>query len=92
LASSNPPTPSVSATQIWTDDATYVSTTSSDETVWLIGFVRVQKTATFTFILQTNGNGALFLSTDDSPANKVLIATTAPNNQSNPIVLQNNTK
>lgn len=41
--------------------------------------------------MQTNGNGALFLSTDDSPANKVLIATTAPNDQSNPIVLQNNT-
>jgi hypothetical protein len=58
----------------------------------LIGFVRVQKTATFTFILQTNGNGALFLSTNDSPANKVLIAAAAPNNQSNPILLQNNTK
>jgi hypothetical protein len=58
----------------------------------LIGFVRVVKTATFTFTLLTNGNGALFLSTDDSPANKVLIADATPNNQSNPISLQNNTK
>ncbi len=92
MASSTPPSPSGSATQAWTDDASYVSTTYSDETVWLIGFVRVVKTATFTFTLLTNGNGALFLSTDDSPANKVLIADATANIQSNPISLQNDTK
>jgi hypothetical protein len=92
LVSSNPPSPSVSANQTWTDDASYVSTIYSDETVWLIGFVRVVKTATFTFSLETNGNGALFLSTDDTPANKVLIADAVSNTQSSPIVLQNNTK
>lgn len=89
LSSSSPPTPS--GTLSWTDDALYVANTSSSQTVWLVGFVRVVKTATFTFILDTNGAAALFLSTDDNPANKALIAD-ATNNQSATISLINNTK
>ncbi|CAF3402120.1 unnamed protein product [Rotaria sp. Silwood1] len=88
LSSSTPPTPT--GTVSWTDDALFVSNVSSAETVWLIGFVRVLKTATFTFILDSNGAAALFLSTDDSPTNKVLIAS-ATSNQSTPISLNNNT-
>ncbi|CAF0819146.1 unnamed protein product [Rotaria sp. Silwood1] len=88
LSSSTPPTPT--GTVSWTDDALFVSNVSSAETVWLIGFVRVLKTATFTFILDSNGAAALFLSTDDSPTNKVLIAS-ATSNQSPPISLNNNT-
>ncbi len=91
LSSANPPSPSVSASQTWTDDALYVSNSSSSETVWLIGFVRVLKSANFTFILDTNGAAALFLSTDDNPANKVKIAD-AINTKSNTLPLQNNTK
>lgn len=75
---------------MWTDDALYISNSSSAETVWLVGFVRFPKTATFTFILDTNGAGALFLSTDDNPANKVLIAT--PNNNQSPAMVLNNNK
>jgi len=41
--------------------------------------------------LNTNGAAALFLSTDDNPANKALIAS-ATNNQSAAISLINNTK
>jgi hypothetical protein len=41
--------------------------------------------------LNTNGAGALWLSTDDSPANKVKIAD-ATTSQSAAISLQNNTK
>ena len=89
LSSNNPPTPS--GIPSWTDDALFISNSSSAETIWLIGFVRVPKAATLTFSLDTNGNGALFLSTNDSPANKVLIAS-ATNNQSSPISLTNNTK
>jgi hypothetical protein len=92
LISSSPPSPSSGATQTWIDDASYVSSLSSDETVWIIGFVRVNKTATFTFTFRTNGNGALFLSTDDNPSNKVLIVNPTLTNQSNDIVLNNNTK
>lgn len=86
----NPPTPS-SAAVAWTDDAFYVSNSSSAETVWLIGFVRVAKAGTYTFSLDTNGAAAIFLSTNDNPANKVLVAD-ASSNQTNPVVLQNNTK
>ncbi|CAM4931088.1 unnamed protein product, partial [Rotaria socialis] len=88
LSSSNPPTQTGTPTR--TDDALYVSNSSSAETVWLIGFVRVPKTATFTFILDTNGAAALFLSTNDDPTNKVLIAS-ATNNHSPDILLNNNT-
>lgn len=92
LASTNPPMPSVSANQTWTDDASYVSQSPSNATVWFIGFVRVPKTATFTFILNTNGYAALFLSTNDSPTNKIKIADATTAYRSSPIVLQNNTK
>ncbi|CAF3091006.1 unnamed protein product [Rotaria socialis] len=89
LAASSPPYPSVGATQTWSDDAMYVSQSSSDEAVWLIGFLRIPKAANFTFTLQTNGNGALFLSSNDSPANVVKIADVT-NNQSNTELLQGN--
>jgi hypothetical protein len=68
-----------------------VSNTSTVETVWLVGFVHPMKTATYTFTLDTNGAAALFLSTDDDPANKVRIAD-ASSTQSTAIVLQNHTK
>ncbi|CAF4171105.1 unnamed protein product [Rotaria magnacalcarata] len=89
LAASSPPYPSVGATQTWSDDAMYVSQSSSDETVWLIGFLRIPQAANFTFILRTNGNGALFLSSNDSPANVIKIADVT-NNQSNTELLQGN--
>ncbi|CAF5195723.1 unnamed protein product, partial [Rotaria magnacalcarata] len=89
LAASSPPYPSVGATQTWSDDAMYVSQSSSDETVWLIGFLRISQAANFTFILQTNGNGALFLSSNDSPANVIKIADVT-HNQSNTELLQGN--
>jgi hypothetical protein len=41
--------------------------------------------------LDTNGAAALYLSTNDNPANKVLIAS-ATNSQSSATVLNNNTK
>ncbi|CAF3664415.1 unnamed protein product [Rotaria sordida] len=90
LSSTNPPYPNNNASQIWTDDALYVSNSSLSETVWLIGFIRVPKSNNFTFILDTNGAAALFLSTNDNPVNKVKICD-ARNIQSNAIALQNDT-
>jgi hypothetical protein len=69
----------------------YVSQSTSAETVWLIGFVRVPQAANFTFILQTTGNGALFLSSDDSPVNIVKIADVT-NYQSSTELLEGNTE
>lgn len=92
MTSTSPPMPSANASLLWIDDASYVSTSSINETVWMIGFVRVPTTATFTFIVQTNGYAALFLSTDDSPNNKIKIADASSGYQSNSIVLNNNTK
>lgn len=88
----NPPMPSTTATRMWTDDASYASNSSTNETVWMIGFIRVPVTATFSFILKINGYGALFLSSDENPVNKIKIADTTTQYQSNPIILQNNTK
>ncbi|CAM2722167.1 unnamed protein product [Rotaria socialis] len=91
MTSTNPPMPSINANQTWTDDASYVSQSSSNETVWLIGYMRVPTTATFSFILKTNGYGALFLSPNENPINKTKIADATTGYQSNPIILQNNT-
>jgi len=74
-----------------TDDASYVSTSSSAETVWLVGFFHAPKTATYTFTLNTNGDAALFLSTNDDPANKALVASSV-SNQSTSISLTNQNK
>lgn len=83
--------PTPTGTVTWTDDAFYLASSSTAETVWLVGFLRVLKTATYTFSLDTNGDAALFLSTDDNPANKVLLAT-ATSTQSTPVSINNNTK
>ncbi|CAF1349598.1 unnamed protein product, partial [Rotaria sp. Silwood1] len=91
MSSTNPPMPSINANQTWIDDALYVSQSSSNETVWIIGFVRVPTTATFSFILKTNGYGVLFLSSNDSPINRTKIADAITGYKSNPIVLENNT-
>lgn len=69
----------------------YVSITAVAETVWLIGFIRVPKTANFTFTLDTNGAAALFISTNDNPANKVKVYDTKTS-QSTTTALQNDTR
>jgi hypothetical protein len=48
-------------------------------------------TSAFNFRLETNSPAILYLSSDENPANKVLIATSTVTD-SNRIVLQNNTK
>ncbi|CAF1494155.1 unnamed protein product, partial [Didymodactylos carnosus] len=90
LSSSTPPSPSANAVQSWSDDAQYISSSTTSETVWIIGFLFVPKTATFTFTLQTNGSSALFLSTNDTRANQVKIADSS-SLESSAIILQNNT-
>ncbi|CAF4278058.1 unnamed protein product, partial [Rotaria magnacalcarata] len=91
ITSTNPPVPSGTASQMWTNGASYTSNSSASETVWMIGFIRVPTTATFSFILKINGYGALFLSSDENPINKIKIADTTTRYQSSPIILQNNT-
>lgn len=92
MTSTNPTMPSSAANLSWTDDASYTSQTSTNETVWMIGFLRVPITGTFTFTVKTNGYAALFLSTNDDPTSKIKIADASSSYQSNAIVLQNETK
>jgi len=91
MTSTNPTMPSSAANLSWTDDASYTSQTSTNETVWMIGFLRVPITGTFTFTVKTNGYAALFLSTNDDPTSKTKIADASTSYQSNAIVLQNET-
>lgn len=92
MTSTSPPMPGSAANLSWTDDASYASQTSTNETVWMIGYLRVPVTGTFTFTVKTNGYAALFLSTNDDRANKTKIADASTSYQSNAIVLQNETK
>ena len=75
LSNVTPPLPPNNSIPSWIDDALYISKTSTAETIWLIGFFRPVKSATYTFILDTNGAAALFLSLDENPTNKIRIAT-----------------
>ena len=92
VISANPPLPSSAANLTWTDDASYVSQSSTNETIWMIGFIRVPITETITFTVKTNGYAALFLSSNDNPLNKAIIAEATTNYQSNPVILHNETK
>lgn len=87
----NPPTPGSNATMTWANEVMYTSTLTGPETVWFIGYIRVPKSANFTFSIDTNGNAALFLSANDDPASKTMIVNSS-NSVSAPIALQNDTK
>ncbi|UJR08495.1 hypothetical protein I4U23_012761 [Adineta vaga] len=82
--------PNNNANKTWISEASFISNNVASTTIWLIGYLRPPKTATFTFLLDTNVNSVLYLSTDDKPENRILIAN---NNspRSKEILLQNNT-
>lgn len=83
--------PSDDANRTWIGEASFSSQSVSNNTVWLIGYLRSPINATYTFRLDSNANSSLFLSSDENPANKIQIAnSTLP--QSNGIFLQKNTK
>ncbi|CAF4657274.1 unnamed protein product [Rotaria sp. Silwood1] len=90
LGSVSPPMPNANTSRSWTGEASFSSVFSSATTVWLVGFIRAPMTAAFNFRLESNSQAALYLSTDEDPANAVRIASnTATDSQR--IVLQNNT-
>jgi len=66
--------PTANAQYSETQAASYTSTTSGAQTVWLKGFLAPRKTSTYSLSLITNGVGELYLSTDSTAANKVKIA------------------
>lgn len=83
--------PNAGAIRIWSNEASFSETVSSNTTIWFIGFLRVPMTSAFTFQLDTNVQSALYLSTNENPTNALRIATdSAPNSVR--IVLQNNTE
>ncbi len=71
--------PSSSATYSQINKASYSSSAASDKTVWLKGFLAPGKTSEYEFEIVSNGNGVLFISTDNTSANKVKVASTSTN-------------
>jgi len=57
--------------------ASYTSSTSGAQTVWLKGFLAPGKTSSYKLSLVTNGVAELYLSTDATSANKAKIASTS---------------
>ena len=56
------------------DIAFFSDTGSSDITVWLKGYLYPRVNSTYEFTLVTNGNAALFISTDATRGNRQPIA------------------
>ena len=83
--------PSVNANQTWTGVASFAFNFGSPSTVWLIGFLRVPVTTSYVFVLQTNADAILYLSSDENPNNKVIIASNY-GTESSTTVLQSDTK
>lgn len=66
--------PNSTTNRIWSSDASYRSTNTGRGTVWIIGCIRPTLTATYKFQLTTITNTLLYLSSDENPMNKKLIA------------------
>lgn len=91
MGNSSPPMPNANANRTWSNEALFSENVPSATTIWFIGFLRVPITAAFTFQLNTSVQAAMYLSTDENPANAVRIATNTILNSAR-IVLQNNTE
>ena len=66
--------PNTTTSRIWSNDASHSSTSTARGTVWIIGYIRPTLTATYKFQLTTRTNTLFYLSSDDNPLNKKLIA------------------
>ena len=66
--------PSASSQTNILDSAYYNDTNTIDITIWFIGYFNPKKDSAYQFNLITNGDAQLFLSTDSSSTNKVLVA------------------
>lgn len=66
--------PSGSAQTIWIDELRYVDPNKTDVTVWMSGFLSIARDSDYLISLTTNGVAVLYLSTDSTEANKVLVA------------------
>ena len=58
----------------WLEEASFVSQTAENGTVWLKGYLRPPMNMTLTFRLDTNVDSILFLSNDENPDHAVQIA------------------
>lgn len=63
--------PSSNATYSVINDAQYIDNQTVDVTVWLKGYLLPKRTSKYEFSISSNGGALLYLSTDDTPANKV---------------------
>lgn len=64
--------PSSQASQSVYRDTNFTDTQSVDVTIWMKGFISSQKDSLYEFSIVTNGEAALYISTDATSANKVL--------------------
>lgn len=71
LATANP---SANAQTIWLDQLKYVDPNKTDVTVWMTGFLTIARDSDYFISLSTNGAAILYLSTDSTAANQVLVA------------------
>ena len=69
--------PSASAVYSKLDSASFKTNQASPITIWMQGYLTPQRTSAYLFELSTNGAANLFISSDQSSANKKLIATSA---------------
>ncbi|CAF4003686.1 unnamed protein product, partial [Rotaria magnacalcarata] len=90
LGNATPPMPNPNTTGTWQGEASFSANFPQATTVWFRGFIRPPMPSAYYFQLETNADAILYLSTDEDPANKVRVASTAAPSSSR-IVLQNDT-
>lgn len=65
--------PSANSINFIANETSYNDTFTSDVTIWFIGFINIKKTSLYEFNLITNGNAELYISSDATSANKVIV-------------------
>ena len=67
-------TPSANAQTIWLDELAYIDPNITDVTVWMSGFLTIARDSDYLISLSTNGVATMYLSTDSTEANKIVVA------------------
>jgi len=75
--------PSATATLSYMNMASFTDNQFRDVTIWLRGFLEPGKSSRYEFTLNTNGDAILYLSTDSTSSNKIIISSNQVSGNSN---------
>ena len=84
--------PSINSNKTVIDQTVFSDSNSEDITIWLRGFFSPQTDSLYEFIINSNGEAILYLSTDTTLANRDLVSSTQFGSTNKKVQLKANNK